>query len=87
MSKWTLQRYQKICRESNDEIVAEYAGMLHDDMLWYDLASSMLEHEDGLYEFIRDRIGAEDVKGCLADDLAYPGNAMGYVLFQEKKEK
>lgn len=84
---WTLAKYAKMCRDCRSDADSEYADSLNDDMLWFDMASCMLEQGDGLEEFIRDRIGARDVKGCLADDLAYPGNCKSYKLKPVKKKK
>lgn len=51
------------------------------------MAQCVLDNEEGLEEFIRDRIGAQDVKGCLADDLAYPNNCKNYTLKPAKKKR
>jgi hypothetical protein len=87
MSNWTLAKYAKMCRDSRSDAESEYQDMLGDDMLWFDMAQCMLDQDDGLHEFIRDRIGARDVKGCLADDIAYPGNCNSYTLKPAKKGK
>ena len=84
---WTLAKYTKMCRDFRSDAQSEYAEELGNDMLWFDMAESLLEQDDGLTEFIRDRIGAKDVKGCLADDLAYPGNCKWYKLKPVKRKK
>jgi len=88
MSKWTLARYAKMCRDCRSDAESEYKDMLDSSELWYDMAQCMLDNDDdGLEAFIRDEIGASDFKGCLADDLAYPGNCRSYVLKKKKKSK
>ena len=87
MSDWTLAKYAKMCKDCRSDAESEYQDMLEDSGLWYDMAQCMLDQDDGLEEFLRDRIGATDFKGCLADDLAYPGNCRSYVLKPVKKAK
>lgn len=66
---WTKAKYKKLCRDANAD-TDDYS-----DEMWYDLAKCVLEHEEeGLEEFIREKLGAEDVIGRLSDDLAYPCN-------------
>jgi len=83
---WTLAKYAKMCRDCRSDADSEYADSLEDDMLWFDMAQCMLDQDDGLLEFLRDRIGVQDVKGCLADDLAFPGNCKSYTLKPKKKK-
>lgn len=78
-SQWTLERYSKLCREVHNDCLLDYADSIDDPMLWYDSAKSILEfHEDGLKQFMKTKLKVRDVIGCLADDLAYPGNCSAY---------
>ena len=85
MSNWTLAKYTKMCKDCRSDAESEYQDMLESSELWYDIAQCMLDNEDGLEEFMKTKLNITDIKGCLADDLAFPGNCNNYIINSKRK--
>lgn len=80
-SQWNLSKYAKMCRDNREGLEDDYEGV--SDEMFSELAQYMLEEDEELANWMKANIlkGIKDpdVRGCLADDIAYPGNCRRYV--------